>query len=652
TVQGRNSLIGAIAVNTENPSLDEWTGRARLTYGNYNTLETSFAAGGPISDDSWGARIFVQQVQSDGFVTRPDGSDGDEERSTVVRGKLRYEDPKDSGVTLQLAATFAEEDDGSVLVSPSNAGARNQVTDVLQDTERSLALLSMRLDNPLSDSWSLVLLGTHSVVEDNAISDFDGLPDQGFVNTAIRIDDRRDTDELAELRFVYDGGGVAEGFFGLLWARREVDSNINAVQTFGVPAVDLTPLGLDTVYQFVTGSAQPPDGVPRFLNDPLILGPTLPLQSLIDFDPKFDTLALFGQFDFHLTDRFTLTAGVRYEREEATFRGGQANVLIDPNDLLAIGEGNPGLPGAITEALANVGFPADIATAAGPAAAQFYPQFALGAVQAVFGNDDPLAPVDLTGSEDFSVVLPKMTVDYQFTDDLAVSLSAQQAYRPGGLGINPVQTFVYAVDEETSWNYELALRSQWFDNRLTFNANVFFIDWTDQQLEVQLTPAPQDTVVLNVGESEMFGLEAELRAAIGDRFELFGSLGLLDTEVTEDAREDPIGGSLEGNEFAFAPGVTLTAGLIFDDPSGLSASVDVNYQAESEPLLPNFADGRKNDARTVVNARLGWNRGPYSLFVYGANLLDELYLTNAEAAGGSVVVGNPRTYGAGFSVEW
>ncbi|MEM6640544.1 MAG: TonB-dependent receptor [Pseudomonadota bacterium] len=652
TVQGRNSLIGAIAVNTTEPDLQEWGGRARVTYGNYGTYEVSAAAGGPLQEDRWGARLFVQQAGSDGFVERADGRDGDEERSTVVRGKLLYEDPSGSGTTLRLNATLAREDDGSVLVSAQNPEDRNQITDVLQDTERNLTLLSARLDTPINDRWAFVLQASHSSVEVDAISDFDGLADQGFAQTSTRLDDRRDVDEIAEFRFVYDGGEKADGFFGLLWASRQVDSSIDAVQVFGVPAVDLGPLGLDALYTGLVSTPGAPPGVPRFINDPLLLGSTLPLRSLIDFAPDFRTLAAFSQFDFFINDKFTLTAGLRYEVEDATFAGGQVNILQDPNDLVAITTGNPALPEAVRVGLIDAGVDAAAAGSVAPSIASFYSQFAFGAVTAVFGNDDPLAPVDLTDDASFSVLLPKVTLSYDFTDTFAASFTAQKAYRPGGLGINPVQTFVYSVGEETSWNYEFAVRSTWLDNRISFNANVFFIDWEDQQLEVQLTPAPQDTVVLNVGQSELFGFEAEVRAALTDRFTFFGSLGYLDTEVVADERDNPVGGSLVGDEFSFAPSVTLTGGLLFQDPSGYNASVDVNYQGESQPLLPNFDTGRMNDARAVVNARLGWDRDNYTVFIYGANLLDELYLVNAEAAGGGVVVGDPRTFGIGFSTAW
>ena len=38
-------------------------------------------------------------------------------------------------------------------------------------------------------------------------------------------------------------------------------------------------------------------------------------------------------------------------------------------------------------------------------------------------------------------------------------------------------------DEETLWNYEIGLRSEWFDRRLRLNISGFYLEWSDLQLE-------------------------------------------------------------------------------------------------------------------------------------------------------------------------
>ncbi|MEM7707285.1 MAG: TonB-dependent receptor [Pseudomonadota bacterium] len=653
TVQGRNSLIGALFVRTADPTYS-WGGRARATYGTDGNWETSIAVGGPLVEDELAVRFTAQRLENDGFVRRLDGSNGDEESSTLLRGKLLWEPAGIPGLEWRLTATLSDEDDGSALVSAANPGDRIQITDVAADIERDLAVFSSELNYEINDQWIFTSLSSYADLETDEINDFDGLPALGLPIAPTRLDRRDEKDWLQEFRLQFDNGDNLRGLFGFLYAERQANAATQVSQVFPVPPLDLRLLGLDQVYLGALGIPTPPT-VPSNLADPLLLGTFLPLTTDFTFAPKFDTLALFADVEFDLTDQWTVSAGFRYEQEDASFRGTQVNRLLEQSDILAVTSGNPGLAPAIAQGLGALGIPGPLADAAAGPIAGFYPAFAQGALAAAFGNPDPLGLVDISQEDDFDVFLPKFVARYEVNDDMSLAFSAQRAYRPGGLGINPVQSFIYSVDTEFAWNYELAFRSTWMDSRIVFNANLFLIDWEDQQLEVQLTPTPQDTVVLNVGESELWGLEAQLSARVTDSLQVFGTLGLLDTEITDDARMPgtiPTGNSLVGNEFAFAPDLTANVGFTYNPVGRFSATVDVNYQSDSQPLLPNFILGRENDSRTTVNARLGYDFTEFSVFLFGSNLLDEDYFVNAEAAGGAVVMGDPRVVGAGVTLSW
>jgi outer membrane receptor protein involved in Fe transport len=56
TTQGRNSIAGAIFVETEDPAWD-WQGAARAIAGNYDTRQLSAMVSGPISDDELALRV-------------------------------------------------------------------------------------------------------------------------------------------------------------------------------------------------------------------------------------------------------------------------------------------------------------------------------------------------------------------------------------------------------------------------------------------------------------------------------------------------------------------------------------------------------------------------------------------------------------------
>lgn len=671
TVQGRNSLIGAIVVNTKDPT-DEFDWAARATYGSENTYEMSGAVGGPVIEDQLSVRLSGQYTESDGFIERLDGSLGDPEDTTVIRGKLKFTPNAIPGLQVDLTGIYSDESDGLALVDADDPDARIQSADVPTETDRELNLFSLNASYEINDVFDFVSLTTYSSLETDEVGDFDGLPALPVPFTAIRFDEREQEDFQQEFRLLFDTDTVS-GLIGALYAERSSDDQTQTTQTFPIPALDLTALGLNDVYLGVTQEAtaafNPPTGLPiatpatapSLLSDPLVFGDFLPVQSDFVFQPEFETTALFGELSFEATDKLTLTGGFRYEREEADYGAGQTNFLLEADDQLAVTTGNPGLVPAITDAVTTEYTPivgpdnaAAIAAGTAPVIASFYPQFAQGAIATLAGPNF-LVPIELDESQSFEVFLPKAVVTYDFNDQVSVSFSAQQAYRPGGIGINPVRGTSYIFDEETSWNYEIALRTQSADGRWTFNTNVFLIDWTDQQLEVTLSPTPQDTEVVNAGESELSGIEATLDYAINDTWDIFASVGFLDTEIKGDDRPavmaDP-SQSLVGNEFPFAPEVTATFGANFAYDNGFSGTVDVNFIGESEPLLPNGQGFGSNDSRALVNARFGYDfNDNANVFVFGSNIFDETYLANAAAAGGSVVVGDPQIFGVGLSLK-
>ncbi|MEO0399195.1 MAG: TonB-dependent receptor [Pseudomonadota bacterium] len=681
TLQGRNSLIGAIIVNTQDPTY-EWDFQGRATYAEGNTWETSVAVGGPLIEDELAFRIAAQRLESDGFVTRTDGSNGDEEESTMIRGKLLVEPSQIPGLRWDLVATYSEEEDGSVLVSGANPKDRLQTFDIATRTDREILILGSELSYELNDQFTLTSVTSFANLKTDEVADFDGLPDLGVPVSAIRNDARDSTDWLQEIRVLYDNGDNLEILFGGLYARRFSDDISAVQQTLPVPVVDLADLtalglpglGLDPVYLGgtlaatggVLGEANAvaiptPASAPRLLNDPLLLGDFAPLGSDFNFRPEFTTYAVFGEASYDVTDVFNLTFGFRYEREEADYAVDQVNALLETSDLLALTPGgNPGLSGAVDAALvtdltsqipaATVPIVSSLAT---PGIVPFYSQLVGGAIIAANGGDENvLTPIALEESLSFEAFLPKVVATLDVSDDVSVAFSAQRAYRPGGIGINPVRASTFGFEPEFSWNYEVALRSITMDGKLLVNANVFYIDWKDQQVEVFLSATPQDSETQNVGSSELYGFETDISYQATDDLEFFASLGVIETEITA---VDASNAALLGNEFPFAAAYSGSAGFTYTHPSGFNGTIDVNYQGQSEAILPNRVaggTGLPNDSRVLTNFRIGYDMDNYSVFVFGSNVFNETYFVNADALAGNVIVGDPRVIGGGITFDF
>jgi outer membrane receptor protein involved in Fe transport len=69
---------------------------------------------------------------------------------------------------------------------------------------------------------------------------------------------------------------------------------------------------------------------------------------------------------------------------------------------------------------------------------------------------------------------------------------------------------VYKSD--TLWNYELGMRSDWFDHSLRFDASAYRIDWKNPQV-LQLSNDSLAKFIDNVGGARGYGVDAELRYA-------------------------------------------------------------------------------------------------------------------------------------------
>ncbi|MEO0421558.1 MAG: TonB-dependent receptor [Pseudomonadota bacterium] len=329
-----------------------------------------------------------------------------------------------------------------------------------------------------------------------------------------------------------------------------------------------------------------------------LIDPNIPLDNLVtrvgETDNDATNLAFFMDGQWSMGDRWDLLFGVRLDREE------QDNATVTTTDIL--GELPPGF------------------------------EF----LEALEGD------VVETTDADFSAVLPKLGVRWHVSEDANVAFTVQRAYRAGGSAINFVTGEVEDFDPEFLINYELAWRSVWLDGRMTWNANVFYADWTDQQVQVPLEDLPQFSRTINAGESRLWGVETDVAFAVSRHLDVYGSIGYVDTQFTDFPNAAPPPDSFDGNDFPYAPELTLNAGVSYDRGRGVFGGIDVNYQSEAQIDQNNFAQDFVEE-RTLINARIGYAFADhYRLSIYARNLLDEDYFALANATSNFARLGDRR----------
>ena len=282
----------------------------------------------------------------------------------------------------------------------------------------------------------------------------------------------------------------------------------------------------------------------------------------------------------------------------------------------------------------------------------------------------PLLPVlDTNGirveaEADFDDWLPRFNVLYTLNEQLNSYLTISKGRRSEvldvGATIGPADGIIADVTKvpaEIVWNYEFGIKGRSDDNLLTYNASIFYQDYSDFQVTLQDDAGNFFTA--NAGSATNVGFEGEVKALLNNGFEVFANIALIDAEIDDDGEN----GNLAGNRFRLQPETTASLGAFYShsltNTSDLFASIvysyrsDVFFEPENAPIS---GLDISEDGVSLVNARIGVsssdNTWAVSLFV--SNLLDEEYLVDAGNTGGSFgnptfVAAPPRFYGLEFS---
>ena len=260
--------------------------------------------------------------------------------------------------------------------------------------------------------------------------------------------------------------------------------------------------------------------------------------------------------------------------------------------------------------------------------------------------------------EEWSEFTPRVGARYSFNDDLMAFFTYSKGYRSGGFNgrVNSVEEARDPFEPETVDNYEVGIKSEWLDNRLRINANIFYMEYEDKQEELQLPDSSgtgQKTIVTNASSATIQGIEVDVQASISSNLSIRANLGYLDTDYDEFQYADISGNTvdLSALEFRRAPDLTGTLDATYEwDMAGGNAWVRGSYHYIGEHFT-NVTNSPEleNSAQHLVDASVNYamsNGVQVSLF--GRNLTDEDgYSHGYDVAGlwSYAATRAPRTYG-------
>lgn len=226
----------------------------------------------------------------------------------------------------------------------------------------------------------------------------------------------------------------------------------------------------------------------------------------------------------------------------------------------------------------------------------------------------------------FSSFTPRWTLSYQARENVNLYGLVSKGTKPGGFN-----TDVYRADfkeaerdaliarglntykEEEAWNYELGMKSDWLDGTLRVNANIYQIDWTNQQL-TETGPVIRKNGSLfstsyttNVGESRIRGFELESQWAFAQGWLTSLAYSYTDAKILKFLSQDQADLFSSSNAPTLAdpaadaagymlprvPKHKATLGLTHDGALSngweYTANMDVNYEGKRYIQVDNLA---------------------------------------------------------------
>lgn len=328
-----------------------------------------------------------------------------------------------------------------------------------------------------------------------------------------------------------------------------------------------------------------------------------PIPAFGIFDDRFatrtksETIAVYGNLELDLVDWLTIEAGGRYFREK----------LDQTAVTTLINAGGPGVNSVTTRGR-----------------------------EATFDTFNPR--ISITANFDGSIVYA----------------SAAKGFRSGGFNLNPAApnpTF----DPESLWTYEAGTKLSFLGGAAYIEAAIYYQDYTGIQ-STNVTPLG-GTAVFNSGAANGFGFDLSMVLKPSDTFQFSATLGHNDVSFTTNAVD-----KFAGDPLDLVPPYNISVAADWtpriSDNFDLLVHADLNYVDEAAIILRQigalgFATVAPNEARVLVNTRIGADFGNFEVYAFGTNLFNELKQVNpAFGAFVEPIFTQPRTIGVGVRANF
>lgn len=494
TLYGKNVSAGLVNIITKDAD-GEFNADMELIMGEDDDVQYNAAFGGALAD---GVNLRVSGTYKrvgdftdnpvtgtttngeDPFTLRSKlGFDLSESLNAQITGWVRKSDIEGPNETVRIVTDPAV----AATISPVIAGPENRQTAVgertFDNTDEQGAIVELGWEGAGGHRFDSITGWISTDTE--ARDDVDGRPDTdpvysggltglGLAGPIIltQIADQEITQYSQEFRLTSPAGPV-QYVVGLYGFKLELDDTLgrefNACLPTGLAALPALPVGSPCIDPAVFVG-----GLPGIATFEQAVGPGV---AQVDRVVETESYAAFGQLDWEVAPKWTLTGGLRYQYDETSFNVSQPFPSPPP----------------------------------------------LG-----FGFN--LGPT--IGSTDDSALSGKAAVRFDYAPDANIYASYSRGYKAPTASLQGDQ--VGRIDAETSDSFELGWKASLHDGRLFAQIAGFWTEYQDFQTET-FSPEAASFVLANAGETRTSGFEASFIANPNDRWSIFGGLSYTQAEI-------------------------------------------------------------------------------------------------------------------------
>lgn len=283
------------------------------------------------------------------------------------------------------------------------------------------------------------------------------------------------------------------------------------------------------------------------------------------------------------------------------------------------------------------------------------------------GNADlALGPMELSPEATLREFSPRIALNYDLSETASVYAQYATGYRAGySNGAQAISLGAPSnVKPEKVKNYELGYKARFWDNRASVTAAVFYMDYTDLQVETkvldELNPYPFDiTYDINAGSARSRGFELEAQVLATDDLLLSAGIGYTDAIIKSVVLDEVEYTNLRiPNVRPWT--ISATAQYTQSFANGMQALYRADYRWQDDMywqgVLTDPAYYIPSYSTVDASITFGPQDRRWSLAVYAENLLDEKYYNSVGWVSvgyrGRMVYATPRTFGVRLNVEF